>query len=91
MPVDISFSSYDMVFTNWLIMYLSDEESHDFCKNVLQWLREDGFVFVRESCFYPAGDMVTAETSVIELNSESKCHRTCMYACNASNLVPFLQ
>lgn len=48
--------SFDVVFTNWLLMYLGDEEVSKLMHNMLTWLTEDGFLFFRESCFKPSGD-----------------------------------
>lgn len=48
--------SYDLVFSNWLLMYLEEHEVQElFCK-VLQWLRPGGYFFFRESCFHPSGN-----------------------------------
>jgi phosphoethanolamine N-methyltransferase len=49
--------SLDVVFTNWLMMYLSDDEVQMLAKRVLSWLRVGGYFFVRESCFHPSGNM----------------------------------
>lgn len=51
------FFSYDLVFSNWLLMYLEEHEVQElFCK-VLQWLRPGGYFFFRESCFHPSGEL----------------------------------
>lgn len=51
------FSSYDLVFSNWLLMYLEEHEVQElFCK-VLKWLRPGGYFFFRESCFHPSGEL----------------------------------
>uniref|UniRef100_A0A914VXE0 phosphoethanolamine N-methyltransferase n=1 Tax=Plectus sambesii TaxID=2011161 RepID=A0A914VXE0_9BILA len=46
--------SVDMVFTNWLMMYLQDEEVIQFLTNALRWLRPDGYLHLRESCSEPS-------------------------------------
>uniref|UniRef100_A0A914HY38 phosphoethanolamine N-methyltransferase n=1 Tax=Globodera rostochiensis TaxID=31243 RepID=A0A914HY38_GLORO len=46
--------SVDLVFTNWLLMYMSDEEVVQFVANALQWLRPDGYLHLRESCSEPS-------------------------------------
>uniref|UniRef100_A0A183CA08 phosphoethanolamine N-methyltransferase n=1 Tax=Globodera pallida TaxID=36090 RepID=A0A183CA08_GLOPA len=46
--------SVDLVFTNWLLMYMSDEETVQFVANALQWLRPDGYLHLRESCSEPS-------------------------------------
>lgn len=48
--------STDLVFSNWLLMYLEDEEIQDLLRKSLTWLREDGYFFCRESCFHQSGD-----------------------------------
>lgn len=48
--------SFDVVFSNWLLMYLSDEEVAALVHNALEWLSEDGVLFFRESCFRRSGD-----------------------------------
>ncbi|XP_070563864.1 uncharacterized protein [Ptychodera flava] len=54
--LDLPEESYDIVFSNWLMMYLSDDEVLKLFTNTLKWLKEGGFVFFRESCFGKAGD-----------------------------------
>lgn len=49
--------SLDVVFTNWLMMYLSDDEVQTLAKRALTWLKNGGYFFVRESCFHPSGNM----------------------------------
>ena len=49
-------ASADIVFSNWLLMYLSDDEVAKLAQNMLTWLDEGGVVFFRESCFRPSGD-----------------------------------
>jgi len=48
-------SSYDVVFSNWLLMYLSDEELKKLVVKMLSWLAPGGYLFVRESCYRPSG------------------------------------
>jgi len=47
-------SSCDLVFTNWLLMYLSDAEVIEFCMNALEWIRPGGYFHIRESCTEPS-------------------------------------
>ncbi|GBG81820.1 hypothetical protein CBR_g34001 [Chara braunii] len=49
-------SSMDLVFTNWLLMYLGDDEVNNLAKNILEGLRYGGHVFFRESCVCQSGD-----------------------------------
>ncbi|GMY23964.1 phosphoethanolamine N-methyltransferase 1-like isoform X1 [Fagus crenata] len=48
--------SLDLIFSNWLLMYLSDKEVEDFAERMVKWLRAGGFIFFRESCFHQSGD-----------------------------------
>ncbi|XP_046553109.1 phosphoethanolamine N-methyltransferase 3-like isoform X1 [Haliotis rubra] len=48
--------SADIVFSNWLLMYLSDTEVQDLMQKLLEWLDEDGYLFIRESCFHASGN-----------------------------------
>ena len=46
---------FDVIFSNWLLMYLSDDEIKALTRKMLRWLKDGGFLFVRESCFHPSG------------------------------------
>ncbi|XP_053541546.1 phosphoethanolamine methyltransferase isoform X2 [Ictalurus punctatus] len=48
--------SFDLIFSNWLLMYLSDEELCSLAEKMLAWLRPNGYLFFRESCFHQSGD-----------------------------------
>ncbi|XP_060771121.1 phosphoethanolamine methyltransferase isoform X1 [Neoarius graeffei] len=48
--------SFDLIFSNWLLMYLSDEELCSLAEKMLSWLRSGGYLFFRESCFHQSGD-----------------------------------
>ncbi|KAI5069232.1 hypothetical protein GOP47_0015533 [Adiantum capillus-veneris] len=49
-------NSMDLVFSNWLLMYLSDEEVKDLAQRMVRWVKRDGHIFFRESCFHQSGD-----------------------------------
>mmetsp|Transcript_16946 Transcript_16946/g.42532 ORF Transcript_16946/g.42532 Transcript_16946/m.42532 type:complete len:492 (-) Transcript_16946:154-1629(-) len=49
-------NAFDVVFSNWLLMYLTDEEIKTLASNILLWLGEKGTFFFRESCFQQSGD-----------------------------------
>lgn len=53
-------ASCDVVFTNWLLMYLSDGEVAALAASMLSWVCEGGVVFYRESCFRQSGDKARA-------------------------------
>ncbi|KAF3650361.1 Phosphoethanolamine N-methyltransferase [Capsicum annuum] len=55
---DLTFSpeSVDLIFSNWLLMYLSDEEVQDLAERMMTWLKVGGYIFFRETCFHQSGD-----------------------------------
>ncbi|OIT04993.1 PREDICTED: phosphoethanolamine N-methyltransferase 1-like isoform X1 [Nicotiana attenuata] len=55
---DLNFSpeSVDLIFSNWLLMYLSDGEVQDLVERMVKWLKVGGYIFFRESCFHQSGD-----------------------------------
>jgi len=55
MDCQYSPGSFDVIFSNWLMMYLSDEEVEVFIQRCLTWLRPGGFFYFRESCFHQSG------------------------------------
>ncbi|XP_041038019.1 phosphoethanolamine methyltransferase, partial [Carcharodon carcharias] len=50
-------NSFDLIFSNWLLMYLTDEELMHVTQRLLSWLRPGGYLFFRESCFYQSGNL----------------------------------
>lgn len=54
--LNIAPNSTDVVFSNWLLMYLSDREVEELAQRMLQWVRRGGYIFFRESCFHQSGD-----------------------------------
>ncbi|XP_051514435.1 uncharacterized protein LOC127418090 isoform X1 [Myxocyprinus asiaticus] len=54
--LDFPKHSFDLVFSNWLLMYLSDQELRSLAEKMLGWLRPGGYLFFRESCFHQSGD-----------------------------------
>ncbi|XP_064611042.1 uncharacterized protein LOC135475181 isoform X2 [Liolophura sinensis] len=55
--LELPLVSADLVFSNWLMMYLSDDEVKALVASQLSWLREGGYCFARESCFRQSGDL----------------------------------
>ncbi|XP_076033764.1 uncharacterized protein LOC143020833 [Oratosquilla oratoria] len=55
--LDLPAGSFDLVFSNWLLMYLSDSEVQKLLSRVLQWLSPSGKLFIRESCYHPSGNI----------------------------------
>ncbi|XP_071773432.1 phosphoethanolamine methyltransferase [Centroberyx gerrardi] len=54
--LDFPKNSFDMIFSNWLLMYLSEEELKSVTEKMLSWLAPGGFLFFRESCNHQSGD-----------------------------------
>ncbi|KAK8569429.1 hypothetical protein V6N13_046484 [Hibiscus sabdariffa] len=54
--LDISDGSVDLIFSNLLLMYLSDEEVTELAQRMVKWLKVGGHIFFRETCFHPSGD-----------------------------------
>ncbi|XP_005096334.1 phosphoethanolamine N-methyltransferase 3 isoform X2 [Aplysia californica] len=48
--------SADLIFSNWLLMYLNDNEVQEFFRKQLSWLRPGGYLFIRESCRHQSGN-----------------------------------
>ncbi|KAJ0989214.1 hypothetical protein J5N97_007570 [Dioscorea zingiberensis] len=48
--------SVDLIFSNWLLMYLSDIEVENLAERMVKWLKVGGYLFFRESCFHQSGD-----------------------------------
>ncbi|KAL4234230.1 hypothetical protein ACF0H5_005881 [Mactra antiquata] len=54
--LELESNSSDLVFSNWLMMYLEDKEVQSLIKKELSWLRDGGYLFARESCFQQSGN-----------------------------------
>ncbi|KAI0491653.1 hypothetical protein KFK09_025913 [Dendrobium nobile] len=48
--------SVDLLFSNWLLMYLSDDEVQKLAEKMIKWIKVGGYIFFRESCFHQSGD-----------------------------------
>ncbi|KAL3639404.1 glycylpeptide N-tetradecanoyltransferase [Castilleja foliolosa] len=46
----------DIIFSNWLLMYLSDIEVKNLAERMIKWVKVGGYIFFRESCFHQSGD-----------------------------------
>ncbi|XP_069750218.1 phosphoethanolamine methyltransferase isoform X2 [Narcine bancroftii] len=58
--LELPSNSFDLIFSNWLFMYLTDAELVGLVGRLLNWLQPGGFLFFRESCFYQSGNMKRA-------------------------------
>ncbi|KAL9330354.1 hypothetical protein ACSQ67_005357 [Phaseolus vulgaris] len=56
MSNSVSEGSVDVIFSNWLLMYLSDNEVEKLAERMIKWLKDGGYIFFRESCFHQSGD-----------------------------------
>eukprot|EP00483_Globobulimina_turgida_P010463 UN10484 len=48
--LELDDESYDFVFSNWLMMYLDDEEIYKLAIKFYNWCSCGGYIFFRESC-----------------------------------------
>lgn len=48
---------FGMIFTNWLLMYFTDSEIENLVEKSLDYIEENGYFFIRESCFHPSGNI----------------------------------
>ncbi|XP_078064438.1 uncharacterized protein LOC144490599, partial [Mustelus asterias] len=55
--LELPSNSFDVIFSNWLFMYLSDVELLSLASRLLSWLNPGGYLFFRESCFYQSGNV----------------------------------
>jgi len=83
--------SKDIVFSNWLLMYLSDEEVKELAKKMLHWVNMGGYVFFRESCFHQSGDHKRKEnpTHYREPSFYLKTFKECLAKDESGNLSEF--
>ncbi|XP_060081826.1 uncharacterized protein LOC132561112 [Ylistrum balloti] len=58
MDMELKSDDWDIVFSNWLYMYLDNDQLTYFLQNTLSWLRTDGYMFCRESCLQQSGSKV---------------------------------
>uniref|UniRef100_A0AC34G070 Methyltransferase domain-containing protein n=1 Tax=Panagrolaimus sp. ES5 TaxID=591445 RepID=A0AC34G070_9BILA len=64
--------SVDLVFTNWLMMYMSDSEVVEFVTGALKWLRPGGYLKLRESCSEPSTGR--KKTATLHTNESNPTH-----------------
>lgn len=57
LDLELPHKKYDVVFSNWLLMYLTDQECVTLLKKIILWLVDGGCLFFRESCFHSSGDV----------------------------------
>nr|6WLF_A Chain A, Phosphoethanolamine N-methyltransferase 1 [Bursaphelenchus xylophilus]6WLF_B Chain B, Phosphoethanolamine N-methyltransferase 1 [Bursaphelenchus xylophilus] len=64
--------STDLVFTNWLLMYLNEQECVRFLMKTMEWLKPGGYLHVRESCTEPS----TGKSKTGSMHSDKKANPT---------------
>lgn len=80
--LEIDTNSIDLVFTNWLMMYLTDGEVINFLKHTLDWLKVGGIMHIRESCSEPSKRKSSAcAPTTVDQNDENPTHyrHVCQY------------
>jgi len=50
MDLDFAEGAFDLIFINWLLMYLDDVEVLTIAMRIKNWLKPGGVLFFRESC-----------------------------------------
>lgn len=53
--LDYEPEQFDVIFSNWLMMYLNEDEMVKVLNNILKWLAPGGIFFFRESCYHQSG------------------------------------
>lgn len=56
MHMSLETNDWDLIFSNWLYMYLDTTELTTLLRRMLAWLRLDGYMFCRESCNRQSGN-----------------------------------
>eukprot|EP00117_Sycon_ciliatum_P034895 scpid103713/ scgid26545/ Phosphoethanolamine N-methyltransferase len=75
MKLDYEENSFDVVFSNWLLMYLSDAELDQLAERMLRWVKVGGHVFFRESCFRQSGDRPRDASNPTKYRDPKHYHR----------------
>jgi phosphoethanolamine N-methyltransferase len=50
MQLSFTTDTFDLVFSNWLLMYLNDRDVQLLLERIDEWLMPGGYLFIRESC-----------------------------------------
>ncbi|CAJ1936602.1 unnamed protein product [Sphenostylis stenocarpa] len=87
MSNSVSEGSVDVIFSNWLLMYLSDNEVEKLAERMIRWLKDGGYIFFRESCFHQSGDSKRKHnpTHYREPRFYTKVFKECNMSDNAGN------
>jgi len=89
--LDLPAESADIIFSNWLLMYLNDEETAEFFKKQLSWLRPGGYLFIRESCRHQSGDKSRTDNPTKYRNPEvyEAFYSSATMTCDENNFYGF--
>ena len=66
-------NSVDVLFSNWLLMYLGDAEVAKLATDALTWVTPGGTIFFRESCFRQSGDAPRASNPTHSRDPRAYC------------------
>ncbi|XP_047492053.1 phosphomethylethanolamine N-methyltransferase-like [Penaeus chinensis] len=72
--LDFPAGSFDLVFSNWLFMYLGDKETQAVFERCMKWLSPGGHFFVRESCYHQSGNVKRNENPTLYRTPLKYCH-----------------
>jgi len=50
LELDFKEETFDFIFMNWMLMYLSDDQTRELADKIHVWLKPEGHLFLRESC-----------------------------------------
>ena len=71
MDLEFANGSFDFIFINWLFMYLDDVQAEQLRGRIHGWLRDNGQVFFRESCFVGSTGTVPAPDNLTRYRSDT--------------------
>ncbi|XP_042227688.1 phosphomethylethanolamine N-methyltransferase-like isoform X2 [Homarus americanus] len=98
--LDFPAGSFDVVFSNWLFMYLSDEEVSTTFSKIYDWLTPGGYFFLRESCYHKSGNVKYTENPTLYrapldylqmLRVSSRDKPGCYKIIRAKNILVYIQ
>ena len=75
MDLEFDDRSFDFIFINWLFMYLDDERAEQLGGRIHRWLRDNGQVFLRESCFVGSTGTAPAPDNPTRYRSDTEYTR----------------
>jgi len=70
LELDFEAGSFDFIFMNWLMMYLDDQQIALLRDRLRGWLRTNGMIFFRESCFVGASGQAYESDEITRYRSD---------------------